>query len=211
MNSYNNTKKKHRRGAIFGVSRSGKNGTIDHFMEIAENHGCRFTSISPMDEIRRRLNGRQLKNMSLDEKRELIREVREIIDETALTENVIIDEHCCFPATIGGIAPHDGYHDEKLPHTVVHLDGCKTDYEVVITKEELMKYDFVIILDIPAEIISERMRRSEGVKKNTTITLDEIREWEYAEDYILRQFKAGPVPVRITEPVYTSQVLWDYL
>jgi len=109
---------------IFGISRSGKNGTIDHFMEIAENHGCRFTSVCSMDEIRRRLDGRQLKNMMLEEKWELIREVREMIDEIALTENVIVDEHCCFPATIGGVAPQDGYHDQKLPNTIVHLDGC---------------------------------------------------------------------------------------
>ena len=208
---FRTSKKDSMKVGIFGISRSGKNGTIDHFMEIAEKNGCNFTPICPMDEIRRRLNGRQLKYMSAEEKMELIREVREMIDEIALTENVIIDEHCCFPATIGGVAPQDGYHDEKLPNTVVRLDGCKTDYEVVITEEQLMRYDYLVILDIPAEIISERMRRSEGVKRNTTITLDEIREWEYAENRILRQFNVGPIPYRITEPVYTSQVLWDYL
>lgn len=113
--AYFKENKKHLRVGLFGVSRSGKNYTIDDFRELASREGVKFTHLSPMDMIRARLGDRRLRDMSLEEKKELVSEVRSEIDRIAKDRNVIVDEHYCYPATIGGRRLENGYFDEKLP------------------------------------------------------------------------------------------------
>ena len=144
--------KKNRSGfmrvGLFGVSRSGKNYTIDDFIELAKANGVKFIHLSPMDMIRSRLDGRRLRDMSEEEKRTLVKEVRDEIDRAAFENNVIVDEHYCYPATFGGKKLENGYYDEKLPHDILHIPGYRTDYEVVFPRFESLKYDLFVAMNI---------------------------------------------------------------
>ena len=80
---------------LFGVSRSGKNYTIDDFIGLAKADGVEFIHLSPMDMIRSGLNGHRLRDMSDDEKRILVGKVRNEIDYMSKNRNVIVDEHYC--------------------------------------------------------------------------------------------------------------------
>ena len=90
------------RVALFGISRSGKNYTIEDFLYRAGEAGLRFIHLSPMDMIRERLNGRRLRDMSLGEKTHLVEEVRREIHSISESNNVIVDEHYCYPSSFGG-------------------------------------------------------------------------------------------------------------
>lgn len=57
------------RVGLFGVSRGGKNYTIDDFIELTRVNGVEFTHLSPMDMIRSRLNGCRLRDMPDSEKK----------------------------------------------------------------------------------------------------------------------------------------------
>ena len=71
---------RHLRVGLFGVSRSGKNYTIDDFVERAAREGVEFRHLSPIDMVRARLGDRRLRDMFLEEKKELVSEVRAEID-----------------------------------------------------------------------------------------------------------------------------------
>jgi len=126
----------HYRIGLFGVSRSGKNYTIDDFIGLAKDNGVEFVHMSPMDMIRARLGSRRLRDMPDDEKRALVTEVREEIDRIAKDHNIIVDEHFCYPSTFGGKKLENGYYDEKLPHDILHDMRYKVDYEVVFPRYE---------------------------------------------------------------------------
>jgi hypothetical protein len=169
------------RVGLFGISRSGKNYTIDEFIRIARENGVEFIHMSPMDMIRERLGGRKLSTMTESEKKTLVKQVRDEIDEVAKDHNVIVDEHYCYPVSFGGVKPENGYYNEKLPHDIWHREIAKVDYEVVFPRFEYMKYDLLAVMDVDPEIIVERCRTSEGSKYNPYITAEEAREWGYTE------------------------------
>ncbi len=162
----------HIRVGLFGVSRSGKNYTIDDFIELAKANGVEFIHLSPMDMIRARLCGRRLRDMSETEKLALVDEVRNEIDAVAERHNVIVDEHFCYPATFGGKKLENGYYDEKLPHDILSRPGYKTDYEVVFPRFESLKYDLFAVMSIDPNIIVERSRTSDGAKDNPYVTAE---------------------------------------
>ncbi len=191
---------------LFGIPRSGKNYTIDDFLRIAEEHGCHFIHFSPMDEIRARLDGRRLRDMSLEERIDLVKEVRHELDILAKHANVIVDEHYCYPSEIGGAPMENGYYDEKLPHDIIDIDDI--EYEVVMPRFAVNKYDLVALMDIPPETILQRMRTSQGVKQNLLISLDEIADWEYAE-YALLLMEYGDEMAIIDDPIGSGEMLWD--
>jgi adenylate kinase len=199
---------KHIRVALFGVSRSGKNYTIDDFMELAKAHGMEFIHMSPMDMIRARLKGRRLRYMPECEKKELVREVRDEIDLMAEDHNVIVDEHYCYPATFGGKKLENGYYDEKLPHDIFHRPDFRAEYEVVFPRFESLKYDMFATMYIDPNIIVERSRTSKGAKYNPFVTAEEIEEWQRAETEGL-ELESRMQVVRITDPLASGALLWE--
>ena len=198
----------HLRVGLFGVSRSGKNYTIDDFIALASADGVEFVHMSPMDLIRDRLNGRRLRDMSEGEKMDLVREVRSEIDSIAMCQNVIVDEHFCYPATFGGRKLENGYYDEKLPHDILSRPEYRTDYEVVFPRFESLKYDLFAVMDIDPDIIVERSRTSEGAKYNPCVTSEEIAEWQSVEIRGLELESHVPV-IPITDPRGSGVQLWD--
>lgn len=203
-------KRKCMRIGLFGTSRSGKNYTIDEFISLAKKDGHNYTHLSPMDMIRERLDGRKLRDMSDAEKRELVRQVRDEIDEVATNHDLIVDEHYCYPESFGGIKPANGYFDEKIPHDMLHREDLKVDYEVVFPRFEYMKYDMLAVINISPEVIVDRCKTSEGVKNNTFITVDDAREWQRAEMEGIMEESHRHVYV-ITDPKRTGQQLYDAL
>ncbi len=202
------THSKYLRIGLFGVSRSGKNYTIDDFIELARAGGIEFVHLSPMDMIRARLDGRRLRDMSENDKLALVREVRGEIDRAAEVSHIIVDEHFCYPATFGGKKLENGYYDEKLPHDILRRPGYATEYEVVFPRFESLKYDLFAVMDIDPEIIVERSRTSEGAKYNPIITAEEVSEWQKTEKEGL--VLEGHVPVvPITDPRASGMQLWE--
>ncbi len=200
----------YKRIGLFGISRSGKNYTIDDFIKLAGESGREFVHMSPMDMIRERLDGRRLRDMSDAEKRALVRQVRDEIDQMAVGHNLIVDEHYCYPESFGGVKPENGYFDEKIPHDMLHLDGFTVDYEVVFPRFEYMKYDMLAVICIDPAIIVQRCRTSEGAKNNTFITARDAREWQKAEMKGIMEESHRTVYV-ITDPKRTGQQLYDAL
>ena len=196
------------RVGLFGVSRSGKNYTIDDFIELAKANGVEFIHLSPMDMIRSRLDGRRLRDMSEEEKKALVKEVRDEIDRVASENNIIVDEHYCYPSTFGGKKLENGYYDEKLPHDILSIPGYSTDYEVVFPRFESRKYDLFTVMDIDPEIIVERSRTSEGAKYNPYVTAEEIDEWQRVEIEGLESESNVPLE-RITDPRASGIQLWN--
>ncbi len=200
---------KHIRVALFGVSRSGKNYTIEDFLERARAKGLDFVHLSPMDMIRGRLGSRRLRDMSLKEKTELVTEVREEIDHLAEVRNVIVDEHYCYPSTFGGKSLDNGYFDEKLPHDILKVKGHDTDYEVVFPRFEYDKYDLILCMDIDPSIIVDRCRTSEGAKRNDDITVEQAERWQQVE--IDGAFREGHTVEEslITDPKRSGEQVFD--
>lgn len=202
--------RRYTRIGLFGTSRSGKNYTIDDFIQLAKENGREFVHMSPMDMIRERLDGRRLRDMSDAEKKALVKQVRDEIDEAAASHDLIVDEHYCYPESFGGVKPENGYFDEKIPHDILHREDLKVDYEVVFPRFEYMKYDMLATIHIDPEVIVERCRTSEGAKNNEYITVDDAREWQKVELEGLAEESHKRVYV-ITDPKRTGQQLYDAL
>lgn len=203
-------KRRYTRIGLFGISRSGKNYTIDDFIQLARENGREFVHLSPMDMIRERLDGRRLRDMSDAEKKALVKQVRDEIDETAASHDLIVDEHYCYPESFGGVKPENGYFDEKIPNDILHREDLKVDYEVVFPRFEYMKYDLLAVINIDPEVIVDRCRTSEGAKNNKLITVDDAREWQKAEREGIAEEYHDHVYV-ITDPERTGQQLYDAL
>jgi len=195
--------------AVFGPSRTGKNYTIDDFIQIAKENGVEFIHMSPMDMIRERLRDRKLSTMTENEKKELVKRVRDEIDEVAKDHNVIVDEHYCYPESFGGVKPENGYFDEKLPHDIWHRETAKVDYEVVFPRFEFLKYDVLAVMDVDPEIIVERCRASEGAKHNPYITVEQAREWVYTEKLGVC-IESHKDVYFIDDPKKSGELLWKW-
>ena len=195
---------------LFGISRSGKNYTISNFISEARKHGLEFLHVSPIDMVRERLNGKKLSEMNIQEKMDLIYEVRGIVDDQSLKYNIIVDEHYCFPSDFDGEKPKNGYFNEKLPFDVYKDDVTRKQLEVVFPRFESRKYDTVAVLNIEPKIIQERMRTSKGCKQNSSITVDQIEDWQKMEISLLKmEFKDQDVGI-IDDPDRTGIQLWQW-
>ena len=199
------------RVGVFGISRSGKDYTIEDFIALADKEGCLFTHLSPMAIIRERLDGRKLSLMDIDEKRELVRSVRRDIDKKAEDGNIVVDEHYCYPSTFNGVAVNNGYYDEKLPHDILSRPGLRTEYEVVLPRFEALKYDVVACMRIDPKIITERTYNSEGAKKNMLMTPEIADEWQRQEIRgAMMESDVSRVGV-IDDPGRSGEQLWDFV
>ena len=166
---------------VFGISRSGKDSAIEVFVDIAHENGYDFVHMSPIGMIRERLSGTRLRDMPDSEKRQLVQEVRDEIRKVSENSNIIVDEHYCFPHDFGGTVLEDGYYDEKLPHDIMRIPNSPTSYEVVLPRFGTQFYDLVAVMKIDPDAIIERMRRSEGCKRNTVATREDIIHWQRAK------------------------------
>lgn len=199
------------RVGVFGISRSGKDYTIEDFITLAEKEGCSFTHLSPMGMIRERLDDRKLSKMDIDEKAELVRGVRRDIDREAKEGNIVVDEHYCYPSTFDGIVINNGYYDEKLPHDILKRPGLRTDYEVVLPRFEALKYDVVACMRIDPEIITERTHNSEGAKRNMLMTPEIADEWQKQEIRgSMMESDVSRVGI-IDDPARSGEQLWDFV
>lgn len=126
----------------------------------------------------------------------------------ARDHNVIVDEHFCYPATFGGKKLENGYYDEKLPHDILRIPNCHTDYEVVFPRFESRKYDLFAAMYIDPKIIVERSRTSEGAKYNPYVSAVEIEEWQKVEIEGLES-ESDVLVIPITDPRNSGALLWE--
>ena len=172
--------------AVFGISRSGKDYTIEGAVERLIGEGKRYRHLSIIGTVHKLLNGKKLCNMSEMEKRALMDKVHMEMDSLSLMSSTIVDEHYCFPGTYGGKVIHTDYTDEKLPFREFYDEDLESTYEIVFDESELKKYRLVVFLDIDPEVVLERFRTSEGCKHNDYITLKDVKNWILFEKSNLR-------------------------
>ena len=166
--------------AVFGTSRSGKDYMISDAIAQLKEKGMEFTHLSPITMVHDELDGRKLRDMPVEEKEELVRSVRNSIQDQTEEGCYFVDEHYCFPTYYGGRVLQDGYNDEKLPYTL-GFDEERNQYEIVFQPGWITNYNVAIYMDIEPKIILGRFRTSEGCKCNTDVTLDDIYCWKNFE------------------------------
>ena len=193
---------------VFGISRSGKDSAIEVFVDIARENGYDFVHMSPIGMIREKLAGRRLKAMPESEKIRLVQMVREEIRDVSEHSNVIVDEHYCFPHDFGGAVLEDGYYDEKLPYDIMTIPDAPTVYEVVLPRFATQFYDLVAVMKIDPDAIIERMRRSDGCKRNTVATRDDIIHWQRAEMIGVQHDALGRQIFQSEDYMRNAEAIW---
>lgn len=194
--------------AVFGTSRSGKDYTVEKAIDILGKKGTVFRHLSPIGMVHDLLGERTLKTMGASEKTTLVDEVRSQLDLESENSNVFIDEHYCFPHTYGGMKVSNGYVDEKLPFELVHDRISGIDYEVVFREEEIPKYDIVVHLDINPTTIASRFQESEGVKRMTFVSPQDVLHWQNFErkhlNMLCRKYRIPLVTLSNPESTFTE-------
>ena len=172
--------------AVFGISRSGKDYTIEGAVDRLTAAGKRYCHLSMIGTVHDLLKGRKLREMSKMDKLALMDRVHMEMDSISLMCSTIVDEHYCFPGTYGGKVIHTDYTEEKLPFREFYDEDLESTYEIVFDESELKKYRLVVFLDIDPEVVLERFRTSEGCKHNDYITLKDVKNWILFEKSNLR-------------------------
>ena len=170
------------KAAVFGTSRSGKDYTINGAIRLLACKGLRFRHASPISMVNDALAGGKLSEMTMDERRNLIRSVREDIGNMIQSNGggLFVDEHYSFPERHGGRIISNGYYGEKLPFTRA-IGYEERGYEVVFEDGWMADYDLAVYLEIDPDVVLERFRTSEGDKNNPYITTEDIRLWQLFE------------------------------
>lgn len=138
--------------AIYGVSRAGKDYLIDKICKkLPLLHIKGSESLSKIANI----TTEEFKRMSNDEKNEIRIKFIEHLESEYKESDIIVDGHYAFPNN--------------------------NNYEIAFTERDLHFYDTFLYLDTPSEIILERMRNSEGSRKNLKITIEDIDHWKEFE------------------------------
>ena len=199
------------RAAVFGISRAGKNYTINGAVERLASNGLQYRHVSMIGTVHELLGGKKLRDMNMSEKLELMERVHFKIDMAASEGNIIVDEHYAFPETYGGKKIDSEYVNERLPDIIVSDDDLDREYRVVLDESEIPKYDIVFFLDINPETVLGRFRNSKGDKHNDAITIGDIRCWSVFERYCLKALcESYDVPfVRLTDPQTASEMIAD--
>ncbi len=143
--------------SIYGVSRSGKDYLIQKLIEHFAGKGLSLLHINgsaTLNDMANRLYSKRFKQLAAGE-------------QDILRANFIRYVH----------------HLEK-DHPYIVVDGHYAFYDAngnlfsVFTQYDLKCYDQFFYLDSSPEIIVERMRSSEGEKKNDTMSVDDVRRWQ---------------------------------
>ena len=195
--------------AVFGISRSGKDYTIEGAVGRLAKEGKRYRHLSMIGTVHKLLDGRKLRDMEEMDKRALMNKVHMDMDSVSLMSSTIVGEHYCFPGTYGGKVIHTDYTEEKLPFREFYDEDLESAYEIVFDESELKKYRIVVFLDIDPEVVLERFRTSEGCKHNDYITLKDVKNWILFEKSNLRLLcrKYGIPFFTLNDPSTTSEDL----
>ena len=143
---------------LYGVSRAGKNCLIK---KLQEQVNIRHINGSDMLFELSQLDMPTFKQLPATQKHEWRCRLIQYIEQKYPTDDVIIDGHYSFISDTG--------------------------YEVVLTELDLNYYDVFMYLDTPANVIVKRMRESEGIRKNETITVQEVEDWKNFEIQELKE------------------------
>lgn len=142
--------------AIYGVSRSGKNYLIKKLIKQIGKKAYHLEGSVNLNYLALNKYKCQFKELKEAEKDFLRKEFTKLIHQKELLyEYVFVDAHFAF------------------------ID--KENYKIVFTSEDQNVYDTFFYLDTSSEKIIEFSRKSEGEKKNTLITKEDIDKWKQFE------------------------------
>lgn len=137
---------------LYGVSRAGKSYLIDQVLKHIDIKTVHGS------ELLSKISGTSIdkfKKLPLSDKDRYRRMFINELEKEYSSENLIIDGHYSFIKDNG--------------------------YEIAFTEDDLSFYDVFIYLDTPANVIIDRLNSSNGFKKNTTLTEDDINKWKEFE------------------------------
>lgn len=146
--------------AIYGVSRAGKNYLIERIVKQLnsgdQKRAFHLEGSTTLNILAKKAHNTSFKMLTEEEKDQLRRTFTELIrQKEAEYEVVFVDGHYAFIDDAG--------------------------FRVVFTEEDRNIYDTFFYLDTPAEMIVQFSQNSQGDKKNTEITAEEVRLWKSFE------------------------------
>lgn len=146
--------------SIYGVSRSGKDYLIQKLKEFFEAKGLsllHITGSTTLNEMAESRYSKRFKFLTDDEKNSLrIAFIEYIHKAEEANPFIVVDGHCAFYDTKGKLVS-------------------------VFTEYDLKCYDKFFYLDTNPDDIVDRMSASEGDKKNTSITSQDVQRWQNYE------------------------------
>ncbi|MCL2712548.1 MAG: hypothetical protein FWD37_04670 [Methanomassiliicoccaceae archaeon] len=168
------------RVAVFGISRSGKDYSIGKVTEALSDIGLNFVHYPCIPTVRDYsfpILNKEFKDTSPREKGRLMEIFRRKISDRENIPFLIQDEHCCFPATYGGKPLVNDYTKAKFPFEMMKDPDNSRVYEVVLKEEWISNCEMVFYLRPDPSVIKDRMLNSDGPKRNTQITTEDIDLW----------------------------------
>jgi len=166
--------------AVFGVPRSGKDFSIMKVIEAMNEQGMELIHYPGVPTARSyspQVLGKEFSCTTMEEKGRLMEIFRKKISDRELIKFLIQDEHYCFPVLYGGKPIVNDYTSAKFPFVLKMDSGGFHEYEVILKEEWITDCDMVFYLCPDPEAILERMSNSEGAKRNTQITAEDIESW----------------------------------
>jgi len=187
------------RVSVFGISRSGKDFSINSAKEILNASGLNFKHLPVIPTVRdyaKPILGKEFNKTTMDEKGLLMEVFRMKIADRTTIPFLILDEHYCFPVAYGGKPLSNEYTDAKFPYFIREGEDGR-EYEVMLKERWLHSTDLVIYLNPDPNVILSRIRSSEGAKRNDQITVEDIEEWKRFEISSLDDF-CRPLDLQFT-------------
>jgi len=181
------------RVAVFGISRSGKDYTIKKVIETMGALGmnlAHYPGVPTIREYSLSVLGKEFVNTTEEEKGCLMDIFRRNIFDRRKTPFLIQDEHYCYPVLYGGKPLVNEYTAAKFPFKLKKDAGDLREYEVMLEERWIRGCDMIFYLHPDPEEIIERMRNSEGAKRNMQITSEDIFCWMEFEVSSLKEICA---------------------
>ena len=178
------------RVAVFGISRSGKDYSIGKVREILNASGPEFVHYAGIPTVRDYSSfvlGKKFADTTMAEKGRLMNVFRKKISDREKIPFLIQDEHCCFPVTYGGRPLVNEYTRAKFPFELKKNSEGSREYEVVLREEWITDCDMIFYLRPDPDVIRKRMHDSNGSKRNTQITSEDVDLWMRFEIEFLRE------------------------
>ena len=184
---------------VFGITRSGKDLSIDRAIEeIRSKTRIGFVHYPYMATIHRMSEDILFKDFSettQNEKGLLMVRYRDMISDRTRHPFVMTDEHYSYPTTYGGKVLHNEYTDAKFPFVLEDDKDSEQSYEVMFSDEYIDMYDLVYYLDTDSSEILRRIRSSNPPKNNPFITLEDIDNWKrFEKESLAKLCSARSIP-----------------
>jgi len=146
--------------AIYGVSRSGKDYLIEkivnHFNLNSDLKACHIKGSKTLNFLALDIYSCSFKSLCESKKKILRGKFTDVVNEKEKEyQLVIVDGHYSFVN--------------------------ESSYEVIFTDEDRNTYDHFFYLDTPSHMIVQLSRNSEGEKRNTDITEEQVSNWKSYE------------------------------